>query len=94
MRSLEGKSVLVTGGGSGLGEAVARHFAAQGARVTISGRRAERLAVVAASIGGSCRAVSGDVSVAADRARMLAAVAAGRCPAHRGGRPVPRPGAQ
>ena len=73
MRSLEGMSVLVTGGGSGLGEAVARHFAAQGARVTISGRRAERIDAVAESIGGSCRAVSGDVSVAADRARMLAA---------------------
>jgi 3-oxoacyl-[acyl-carrier protein] reductase len=66
-------SVLVTGGGSGLGEGVARHFAANGARVTISGRRAGPVERVASSLGEACRAVVGDVTVADDRSRMVEA---------------------
>jgi 3-oxoacyl-[acyl-carrier protein] reductase len=71
MRPIEGLSVLITGGGSGLGEACARYLTSRGARVTISGRRPERIAEVAASIG--CRGVAGDVTEAADRERMIAA---------------------
>ena len=71
-------SVLVTGGGSGIGAATAARFASLGAKVTISGRRAEKLASVADAIGANCRSVSGDVTVAADRAAMIdAAVAFG-----------------
>lgn len=66
-------SVLVTGGGSGLGAGIAEHFAARGARVTISGRRAHKLAAVATEIGDACRAVTGDVTVNADRRAMVAA---------------------
>jgi 3-oxoacyl-[acyl-carrier protein] reductase len=73
MQSLDGYSVLVTGGGSGIGEGIARHLAARGARVTISGRRPDKIAAVADSIGPACRAVVGDVTVAADRAAMVAA---------------------
>lgn len=73
MREIEGMSVLVTGGGSGIGAGTARHFAARGARVTISGRRREKLEEVARSIGPACRAVAGDVTVEADREAMLAA---------------------
>jgi NAD(P)-dependent dehydrogenase (short-subunit alcohol dehydrogenase family) len=73
MRPIDGMSVLVTGGGTGIGESTARHFAARGARVTITGRRKEKLAAVADSIGEACRYVTGDVTVAADRERMLAA---------------------
>ena len=70
MRPVEGMSVLVTGGGSGIGEGIARHFCSLGALVTISGRRADKVQAVAASIGHACRAVAGDVTVAADRQAM------------------------
>ena len=43
MREIKDMSVLITGGGSGIGEGAARLFAAQGARVTITGRRADTL---------------------------------------------------
>ena len=73
MRPIAGMSVLVTGGGSGIGEGVARHFCAAGARVTIVGRRAHRVEGVATAIGEACRFVVGDVTVADDRAAMVAA---------------------
>lgn len=46
--SLKGKTVLITGGGTGLGAALARGFAQQGARVWIAGRTASSLETVAA----------------------------------------------
>jgi NAD(P)-dependent dehydrogenase (short-subunit alcohol dehydrogenase family) len=66
-------SILVTGGGSGIGEGIARHFAAAGAAVTISGRRAGKVDEVATSIGPRCRRVVGDVTVAVDRDAMVTA---------------------
>ncbi|MDO9313678.1 MAG: SDR family oxidoreductase [Burkholderiaceae bacterium] len=71
MTTLQGKSILVTGGGSGIGEGCARHFAACGARVTISGRRPERIRAVAESIGPDCSWIAGDVTKAEDRQAML-----------------------
>lgn len=41
MHSLEGKNVLITGGTSGIGLAVAKNFAENGAQLTITGRRSE-----------------------------------------------------
>lgn len=73
MRPTRGMSVLISGGGSGLGEGMARHFTARGARVTISGRRADKIEAVARDIGEGCRAVAGDVTVAEDRAAMVRA---------------------
>jgi NAD(P)-dependent dehydrogenase (short-subunit alcohol dehydrogenase family) len=49
---INGQSALVTGGGSGLGEAVARELARQGARVTVLDRNLEGAQRVAADIGG------------------------------------------
>ena len=46
MRKLEDMSILVTGGGSGIGADCARRFCSQGARVTISGRRLEKLEAI------------------------------------------------
>jgi 3-oxoacyl-[acyl-carrier protein] reductase len=56
---LEGVA-LVTGGGRGIGAAVARELAEAGMQVAVTGRTAEQIEAVAAEIGG--RALVGDVS--------------------------------
>lgn len=71
MRSLEGASVLITGGGSGIGAGAAGYFAAHGSRVTICGRRPEKIRAVAAEIGDACRAVVADVTNVADHERLV-----------------------
>ena len=49
---LAGKSILVTGGGSGLGKEIGKALAAKGAKVHICGRRANVLEEAVAEIGG------------------------------------------
>jgi NAD(P)-dependent dehydrogenase (short-subunit alcohol dehydrogenase family) len=71
MSRLEGKTAIVTGGGSGIGRAICRRFAAEGASVVVADVVGERAEEVAAEIGG--RAVQADVKVAADVARMVEA---------------------
>ncbi len=72
------RHVLVTGAGSGIGAAVARAFAAGGARVTLAGRRAGPLAEVAADCPGAQVLEGFDVgdpeAVAAGFARLAAPV--------------------
>jgi NAD(P)-dependent dehydrogenase (short-subunit alcohol dehydrogenase family) len=75
MLKLEGKTALVTGGGSGIGLAVAQRLAAEGARVFIIGRRQATLDDVVAAIGARAVAVQGDVTVDADLARLFATIA-------------------
>lgn len=76
MREIAGQSVLITGGGSGLGAGTARYFAARGARVTICGRRRDKLAEVSGSIGAACQFVEGDITLVADREAILSAALA------------------
>jgi 3-oxoacyl-[acyl-carrier protein] reductase len=73
MRMLSGMSVLVTGGGSGIGAGTARHLVAGGARVTICGRRPDKIAAVAKEIGADCRAVVADITQAGDREQAVSA---------------------
>jgi NAD(P)-dependent dehydrogenase (short-subunit alcohol dehydrogenase family) len=54
-RLLAGRSIVVTGGGSGLGLAMAKTFAAHGARVTIAGRKRERLEAASTEIAAGAR---------------------------------------
>ncbi|MEO6565690.1 MAG: SDR family oxidoreductase [Casimicrobiaceae bacterium] len=58
--TLAGKFALVTGGGSGIGEVIARAFIAAGAKVAISGRNAERLEMAAKALGAT--AIPADVA--------------------------------
>ncbi len=67
---LAGKHALVTGGGSGVGAAIARALAGAGAQVTIAGRNAAALAEVA---GAEMRFVTGDVTRPEEVAAMFAA---------------------
>ncbi|MEM9709025.1 MAG: glucose 1-dehydrogenase [Pseudomonadota bacterium] len=54
---LDGKSALVTGGGSGFGAGIARRFAAQGAGVLVADINVDAAEAVAGEIGGSAWAV-------------------------------------
>lgn len=56
MENMKGKVVAITGASSGIGEAIARHLAAQGAKVVLGARRVDNLKTIVDSInseGGS-----------------------------------------
>ncbi|MES0837349.1 SDR family NAD(P)-dependent oxidoreductase [Nocardiopsis tropica] len=74
MGQLEGRTAVVTGGGTGIGLATAARLAAEGAHVFISGRREDVLARAAESIGPAVTAVAGDISDPADLDRLYDAV--------------------
>ncbi|MGF6300976.1 short-subunit dehydrogenase involved in D-alanine esterification of teichoic acids [Paraburkholderia sp. WC7.3d] len=68
MTRFQGKSVLVTGGSSGIGLATAKAFATEGARVVITGRDAAALEEATHALGADAVAIRNDAgSVAAAR---------------------------
>ncbi|MFB7598894.1 SDR family NAD(P)-dependent oxidoreductase [Streptomyces sp. NPDC056160] len=96
----EGRTVLVTGAGSGIGRATALAFAAEGAQLVVAGRRREPLDETVALIeeaGGKALAVTADVSRAAEAEALVEAaverfgsldVAVNNAGVFRGGRPL------
>ncbi|MCF3129936.1 SDR family oxidoreductase [Streptomyces olivochromogenes] len=67
VEAVQGAGVVVTGAGGGIGAALARRFAAEGARVVVNDLDAEKTKAVAEEIGGT--AVPGDASTIVDEAR-------------------------
>jgi len=72
--SFKDKVVLVTGGSSGLGLAIAQEFAEQGARVVITGRRKEALDEALSSLGDNAVAIAADVSNTSDLASLFSRI--------------------
>ena len=61
-----GKVAIVTGGGQGMGRAVAQHFAQAGASVVVNDKNADAAQSVADALGDGALAAPGDVTVKAD----------------------------
>ena len=72
MKRLEGKTAWVTGAGSGIGRAIAILFAAEGAKVALTGRRVAPLEETAKMIGGGAVIVPADLT---DEKQVAAALA-------------------
>jgi len=71
---LAGKSAVITGGGTGIGQAIALAFASEGAKVAVAGRRKEKLDETLRLLqqaGCSALALECDVTKAADTLRLV-----------------------
>jgi NAD(P)-dependent dehydrogenase (short-subunit alcohol dehydrogenase family) len=70
---LSGKVAIITGGGSGIGKAIAQAFVREGAKVVIAGRDGKKLDRAAAEIGADCLAVNADVSNVSSVEKLVSA---------------------
>jgi NAD(P)-dependent dehydrogenase (short-subunit alcohol dehydrogenase family) len=75
MKRFDNKTVLVTGGNSGIGLATARQYASEGARVIITGRDQATLDSARESIGGRTLALQSDQGNIGDSRRLAALLA-------------------
>lgn len=76
MGTLSGKTAMITGGASGIGLAIARTFAAEGAQVVISGRRRAALDEAVRQIGSGAVGLEGDVADPAHHVHVAEEIAA------------------
>ena len=74
MKGIEGKVAIVTGGGSGLGEAIAKSLAARGSKVVVTDinlKSAERVVQEITDAGGTASAIQHDAAKAEDNERAV-----------------------
>ncbi|WP_029073497.1 SDR family oxidoreductase [Kaistia adipata] len=70
--SVAGKVMIVTGASSGIGRAAARRFAAEGAKLVLVARSADKLEALAKELGGETLAIPADLTKPADVERVVA----------------------
>ena len=73
MLSTKEMSIIITGGCTGLGFGMAKKFSSQGAKVTICGRREDKVKDAKESLGDNVSAIVADITKKSDRKRLIKA---------------------